>query len=508
MNRTLSAVRRATAAVAIVVLGTAITATAAGAATKVTSVAVAMNAPTSSAGGATSYVVHFKTSASGALSGDSGASVSVVFPSGTTFGSMTSSTLSDGVNPVGGCTWEGGTLVQCFVYGGTTLAASHTAVATLNGVTNPVAGTYHLSVSTSKDTAAQTSPNYTVTAKTGLASASVVMSAPTSSAGGATSYVVSFKTSATGALAGDTGSLINIVFPAGTSFASMTSSTVSDGVNAIGGCTWEGGATVECFVYGGSALAANHTAVATINGVTNTAAGNYHLTVSTSSDTTASSASFTVTAATRASNVSLSLSSNVASATNVTYRISLKLTSGLAGDTGSLVKLVLGTGTGFASMGSSPLNDGLNEIGGCTWEGATSVECFVFGGTVAHAGDTLTAQLTSLTNPSTTKGYTLHTSTSSDSIVVSNSYCVAAVNKPCISSVAPTSGAVGAAVAISGLNLAGATSVKFHGTTAVVGTDTATKVSTTVPAGATTGTITVTTSSGTATSAQTFTVTP
>ena len=47
---------------------------------------------------------------------------------------------------------------------------------------------------------------------------------------------------------------------------------------------------------------------------------------------------------------------------------------------------------------------------------------------------------------------------------------------------------VGTAVTITGTNLGGATSVKFNGTTAAIGTNSATTITTTVPAGATTGT--------------------
>ncbi len=83
-----------------------------------------------------------------------------------------------------------------------------------------------------------------------------------------------------------------------------------------------------------------------------------------------------------------------------------------------------------------------------------------------------------------------------------------AVNAPTITSFNPTSGPVGTSVTITGTNLTGATNVSFNGTTATIGTNSATQITTTVPAGATTGTISVTTGNGTATSAGTFTVVP
>jgi plastocyanin len=77
---------------------------------------------------------------------------------------------------------------------------------------------------------------------------------------------------------------------------------------------------------------------------------------------------------------------------------------------------------------------------------------------------------------------------------------------PRISSFAPTSGPVSTTVTITGLNLAHARRVTFNGTVAVISSDSATKIVTRVPAGASTGRIAVTTPGGTATSASAFTV--
>ena len=79
---------------------------------------------------------------------------------------------------------------------------------------------------------------------------------------------------------------------------------------------------------------------------------------------------------------------------------------------------------------------------------------------------------------------------------------------PEITGFSPTSGPVGTAVTLTGTGFTGATAVKFGGTAAtgysLVGD---THITTTVPAGATSGTISVTTPVGTATSAAAFTVT-
>jgi uncharacterized repeat protein (TIGR03803 family) len=72
----------------------------------------------------------------------------------------------------------------------------------------------------------------------------------------------------------------------------------------------------------------------------------------------------------------------------------------------------------------------------------------------------------------------------------------------------PASGKVGAAVKIQGTNLTGTTAVSFHGTAATFTVVSGTLIKTTVPSGATTGTVKVTTPHGVLTSNKTFRVTP
>jgi hypothetical protein len=98
-------------------------------------------------------------------------------------------------------------------------------------------------------------------------------------------------------------------------------------------------------------------------------------------------------------------------------------------------------------------------------------------------------------------------STSSDVKASSSSYCIAASGVPCIAKLAPVSGPAGTAVTITGINLAGATAVDFNGTAAAISADQATKITTAVPTGATSGSVNVMTPGGTATSPSPFTVT-
>lgn len=79
---------------------------------------------------------------------------------------------------------------------------------------------------------------------------------------------------------------------------------------------------------------------------------------------------------------------------------------------------------------------------------------------------------------------------------------------PSITSFAPTSGAEGDPVTITGVSLTGATRVTFGGKAATFRVNSDTTISTTVPTGAVTGKIQVTTPGGIATSTTNFTVTP
>ncbi len=84
------------------------------------------------------------------------------------------------------------------------------------------------------------------------------------------------------------------------------------------------------------------------------------------------------------------------------------------------------------------------------------------------------------------------------------------VSVPTIASFTPTSGPVGTTVTITGTNFSNTTAnniIQFNGTTAVVTASTTTSIITSVPIGATTGTISVSVGGNTATSAANFTVT-
>jgi hypothetical protein len=474
-------------------------------------------APTTAAGALTTYRATFKTSATGGMAGDTGSIIAITLPPGTTVAAFHGGAILDGATQVGGCLVPDTTkpVVDCYVYSGATTAAGDTLTTVLNGITNPTAPktTYKLTVSTTSDPTTITSPSYSVVAAHDLANLTVAIAAPSSSAKALTTYAVAFKASATGGMAGDTGSLIDITLPSGTSIADFLDGAVIDGATQVGGCLVPDTTkpVVQCYIYAGATTAAGDSITADLNGVTNpTTAKAYKLTVSTTSDDTAiTSPSYTVTAISGITTASVAPSSTVTKASNVTYVESFKATTGLAGTTGSTVTVALPAGTGVTGLApASGIFHGSTQTGGCQVDHATVVVCEVYSGTTVAAGATVTVKLVGLKNPATSGPYTAKLSTSSDTIVRSITYCIVAAGVPCIANVKPASGAVGAAVTITGLNLAHATAVKFHGVAATITTDSATTITTKVPAGASTGTITVTTAGGVATSPTAFTVIP
>ena len=143
-------------------------------------------------------------------------------------------------------------------------------------------------------------------------------------------------------------------------------------------------------------------------------------------------------------------------------------------------------------------------IAGTNFTGSTSVS---FNGTAAASFVVNSAtQITATVAAGTTTGpitivAPTGTGTSVTPFVVGN--------PPVIASFTPNTGAIGTTVVITGTNFTGTTLVQFNGAYASIFTvNSASQITVTVPAGATTGPISLTTPTGTATSATSFTVIP
>ncbi len=124
--------------------------------------------------------------------------------------------------------------------------------------------------------------------------------------------------------------------------------------------------------------------------------------------------------------------------------------------------------------------------------------------------DAATAQAGQSYVSSTGSSWTDLTTQIGNANVCLKAYTTAAVIPvPTLTGFAPASGPVGTSVTLTGSGLSGATAVAFHGTAAAsFNATSATAITAVVPAGATTGTVSVTTPGGTATSGESFTVTP
>jgi hypothetical protein len=135
-----------------------------------------------------------------------------------------------------------------------------------------------------------------------------------------------------------------------------------------------------------------------------------------------------------------------------------------------------------------------------TFAGATAVS---FNGVAATFTEGPSGTITTTVPAGATTGPITVTTPSSGPLITTTRFTVT----PAVTSFAPASAKGGTGVTITGTNFTGATAVSFNGAAASFTVSDPRTITTTVPAGATTGPITVTTLDGTATSVASFTVT-
>ncbi|MBL8524660.1 MAG: DUF1800 family protein [Betaproteobacteria bacterium] len=144
-------------------------------------------------------------------------------------------------------------------------------------------------------------------------------------------------------------------------------------------------------------------------------------------------------------------------------------------------------------------------ITGTNLTGATSVK---FNGTTSSTISNVTATSLQAAVPNNASSGKITIVTPAGSVTSSTSFTVTAAPPPTIASFAPTSGAAGAVVTLTGTNLTGASAVRFNGVASTAITNvTATSLQATVPLNAASGRIVVVTAGGTATSSVDFVVT-
>jgi hypothetical protein len=211
----------------------------------------------------------------------------------------------------------------------------------------------------------------------------------------------------------------------------------------------------------------------------------------------ATSLSFNGTNATILTNTSTQITTTVPLGAT-TGVISVTTPGGTANSATSFTVIPAPTITGFSPT-SGAVGAGVT-IDGTDLSGATSV---TFNGTSATILTNTATQITTTVPVGAGTG-PISVTTPGGTAISSTIFTV--VGAPTITGFTPSSGVIGASVTIDGTNLTGATSLTFNGTSATILTNTATEITTTVPAGAKTGAISVVTPGGTATSATNFTV--
>lgn len=158
--------------------------------------------------------------------------------------------------------------------------------------------------------------------------------------------------------------------------------------------------------------------------------------------------------------------------------------------------------------GFAPTNGPVGILVTLTGTNFVTVSSVAFNG-VATSTFTVTSEtsLTAVVPPGATTGPITVTTPGGTATSATN---FTVLTGPTITGFTPTSGPVGTAVTISGLNfdaVAANNQAKFNEKPAIIASAMTTSITTTVPQGATTGAITVTTARGTGASAQAFTVT-
>jgi subtilisin-like proprotein convertase family protein len=160
----------------------------------------------------------------------------------------------------------------------------------------------------------------------------------------------------------------------------------------------------------------------------------------------------------------------------------------------------LPTITGFSPI-IGPVGTSVT-ITGTNFSTASAV---AFNGVSATFATNSSTQITA-TVPSTTSGAIAVTTPGGTATSATAFTVTTSGSTPTITGLSVASALPGQAVLIAGTNLGGATAVRFNGTAALFIQDSASQITTLVPAGATTGSVTVQTPGGTATSPAPFTV--
>ena len=381
----------------------------------ITGLTVDNTVPSSAAGARTRYVASFTTSSTGALSESANSQLIFSFPAGTTFPGWGGGTITVGGVTAGGCYGPSGTSVTCWLNTNSTIDASTKITVAFDGVTNPnTSGTF--GASTTSDPAVQTTPaaivaNHTITGLT------VTNASPSNAAGARTSYVASFTTSSTGALAEAANSELRFDFPTGTTFPGWGGGTITVGGVTAGGCYGPSGTSVTCWLNTNSTINANTPITVTFDGVTNPGASGT-FSASTTSDPAVQTTPATVVANHTISGLTVTNASpsNAAGArTRYVASFTTSSTGALAEAANSQLIFSFPAGTTFPGWGGGTITAAGTTAGGCYGPNGTSVTCWLNTNGTIKASTLITVTFDGVTNPNASG--TFSASTTSDPTV-------------------------------------------------------------------------------------------
>ncbi len=392
----------------------------------VTAVTTDNSLPSAGAGARTLYVVDFNLSATGGLTGDAGSQIRLTLPAGSAFASGFNGTITNvttGLN-LGGCNAPVGQTVTCPLNSSATAAASQHLRVTLRSVVNGTTGTKQVGVSTTTDLPLVPSANFSVVDGNAVSAVSVNNTVPSAAAGARTTYLVDFTLSATGGLAGEANSQIQITLPTGTTFANNFNGTITDVTTAttLGGCNTPSLQTVTCPLNSSAVAGFGHQLRVALRAVVNpTATGtDKQVTVATTSDLPAvSSGTYAVVDPHSVSNVTAAIdnpSSGAGSRTRYVIRFTLSETGGLTGDANGQVTVNLPAGTTFGVNFNGSLVDltTATSLGGCFAPSGQSVTCSLNSSASAAAGHQLELTLRGVINSTAGAGKVVKVSTTTD----------------------------------------------------------------------------------------------
>ncbi len=398
------------------------------------------------------YTVGFTASATGALAAGV-ATITVTAPAGTTIPAESIDVYDATTNEDLGYTTYGtqpdGSASETWSLS-PPVPAGHRLQLTIAGVTNPAAGDYPLSVSTSSDSVASTA-TYAIggTPLPPPATPTVALSTPAAGATGV-AYTVGLSTSASGALTAGSDS-ITVTGPAGTVIPDQAIDVfdVSAGVdlgNTQPPTLSNGDATATWIM--NSNVPAGHLLRLHIADVSNPGAGTYQLAVGTSVDGPRQTTKYTVSVAQAPASASATLSSRAAGASDVTYTTTFTTSpTGALTPAGGSFTVAAPPGTVFPNQNVDVFdvttNTDLGNTTGVTLGDGAATATWVLNAYVP-AGDLLRVAIAGVTNaPAGTEPLAI--TTSSDVLAAHAPLTLTASQAPSAASVAVTSPAASAA---------------------------------------------------------------